>query len=504
MGSPVTRLSRSVSSLASGVKGFVMQWASRARWGFLSLGGTVFDYAASAGDGRGNAAVMACVRWIQRALPEAPVLVTMRDRSGEMTPQHDHALAQLLDRPNPYYSGLHLWAATVADLTLSGNAYWLKVRSGANRVVELWWIPSTMIEPWWPTDGTTFIERYDYSVDGRPIAIDPADVVHFRDGFDPNNIRKGLSPIGSLLREIATDNEAANFTASLLRNMGVPGVVISPETGTTATEGQMEEAKAKFSQKFGGDHRGEPLVMRGPTRVTVLSFNPEQMNLKGMRRVPEERISALIGIPAAVVGLGVGLEQTKVGATMGEMREQAYESCLIPLQRLLAAEMQTQLVPDFGNPVTLRVAFDLTQVRVLQQDENDLHKRLREDLLAGGIYVNEFRARLGYDPLPDGDVLYLPSTVQPIDPADLLAVPEPRMQVTDVTPVAPPAKFRALAGGKRAAPEKFVPLGAGEPFDPLPDRLTFTDADKAAVGAMWDETFSGEPEEGLLDAVVEA
>jgi hypothetical protein len=62
------------------------------------------------------------------------------------------------------------------------------------------------------------------------------------------------------------------------------------------------------------------------------------------------------------------------------MREQAYESCLIPMQRLIVAELQMQLVPDFGDPARLRVQFDLSQVRVLQDDQNALHERASDDL----------------------------------------------------------------------------------------------------------------------------
>lgn len=421
---------------------FTMRWSARVRWGATWLGSTVYDYAGAAGDGRGNAAVMACVKWIQRALPEAPTEVIVLER-GDWAPRSDHPLALLLAQPNPYYSGLHLWAATVADFTLTGNAYWLKARSSAGRPVQLWWVPSTVIEPRWPDDGSAFISHYDYSLNGRVERLPASEVVHFRDGFDPDNIRKGLSPLASLAREIATDNEAANWTGSLLRNAGIPGVVIAPDKEARPSPDELEEVKQKFLQRFTGDRRGEPLVMRGSATVTQLGFNPEQMNLRGLRRIPEERISALFGIPAAVVGLGVGLEQTKVGATMGEMREQAYESCLIPLQRLLAAEINGQLAPDFAEPGRLRVRFDLSQVRVLQADLNELHARVREDLKAGLISRRRALEMIGEEPGDGPDVLYLPISVTPTEPAELLA--------PEVVPALPaPGKVRALPVGRPA------------------------------------------------------
>ena len=58
--------------------------------------------------------------------------------------------------------------------------------------------------------------------------------MHFRFGLDPENDRKGRSPLAGVLREVFTDDEAANYTASLLRNMGVPGIIVSRRGGRRA------------------------------------------------------------------------------------------------------------------------------------------------------------------------------------------------------------------------------------------------------------------------------
>lgn len=393
------------------------------RWS-AGIGSTEYDYRSSVGDSRGNAIVMACVRWASRTFPEAPTIVETRAPKG-WTPSDDHPLLSLLARPNPYYSGLHLWSATLADWMLTGNAYWVKRRTGVGRPVELWWVPSSMLEPGWPDDGLTFIGWYEYKVEGQAYRIEPADVVHFRDGFDPANIRKGLSPLAALLREVATDNEAANWTASMLRNVGVPSVVLSPEGDYDVDQDTAEEARDRWVAKTVGDRRGGPIFMSGRTKVSVLSFSPQQMEMKEQRRIPEERVSAIFGTPAVVVGLGAGLDRATY-ANFAEAREAAYESFLIPAQRLMAAELNGQLVPDFGDVNRLRVGFDLSKVRVLQDDQNALHERARNDLGAGLIKLNEAREMVGQDPLPgkDGDIFYVPGTVTPTEATDLIP-PEP-------------------------------------------------------------------------------
>src|SRR5581483_6204053 len=127
------------------------------------------------------------------------------------------------------------------------------------------------------------------------------------------------------------DDEAANFTAALLRNMGVPGVVVSPEQGATVSQEDADVTKAYVKSKFTGDNRGEPLVLSGPTKVQQFGFSPEQLLLKELRRIPEERVSAVLGVPAMVAGLGAGLDRSTF-TNYAEAREAAYEQAIIPTQ----------------------------------------------------------------------------------------------------------------------------------------------------------------------------
>src|SRR3546814_12138577 len=63
------------------------------------------------------------------------------------------------------------------------------------------------------------------------------------------------------------------------------------------------------------------------------------MDLSAARDVAEERVCALLGIPAAVVGFGAGLQTAKVGATMGELRTLAWTNGVLPSARSLAGEL---------------------------------------------------------------------------------------------------------------------------------------------------------------------
>jgi HK97 family phage portal protein len=394
-----------------------MRWGSRQGAPYI-LGGTRLDYASMVGDPSRNSIVVAVVGWIARNFPEAPVRVArvLPDGGREYIPRGmtgPGAMLRLLERPNLYMSGVLMWKAVITDLYCTGNAYIVKVRNASGRVVELWWVPKALMRPGWPADGSVFIGWYEYRPgDGLVYALREQDVIHLRDGIDPSNTRLGLSQLASLMREIYTDDEAANFSASLVRNMGVPGVVISPSNTVAFSDIDPEATKRAFMSKFGGDSKGEPLVLTEPTDVKVLSFNPQQMDLKALRRVPEERISGVLGIAASVAGLGAGLEHNTF-TNYGEARKAAYEESVIPEQRLVSGEICVQLLPDFADTEAneYEVDFDLRNVRALQENVDAVWSRSRSAASAGLITRASFKRFVGEPVAADGsdDVYVFPS-----------------------------------------------------------------------------------------------
>jgi HK97 family phage portal protein len=374
-------------------------------WGF-GIPRTTFDYASEVGDGTGSSTVMAPLLWIARTFPEAPPVLFRKLDDGQEEVVRDHPVLRLLQRPNPFYSGHILWMATLTDWNVDGNAYWLKLRNRTGAVQQLWWTPHWLICP--KGDEHTFITHYEYRPGGETIDIRPEDVVHFRFGLDSDDPRRGFSPLKSVIREVFTDDEAANFTASLLRNMGVPGLVVSPEGDSQPSPDDVTAVKAYLRGAFTGDNRGEPIVMSGPTKIAQFGFSPEQLLLRELRRIPEERTCAVLGVPAIVAGMGAGLERSTF-TNMGEAREMAYESNIIPSQRLLGADVHFQLVSEFVSDEELwgwRFGFDLSQVRVLQEDLYRQAQRLDVGVRGGWVRRSEARRAMGL-PVLDIDEVYL-------------------------------------------------------------------------------------------------
>lgn len=413
----------------------------------------------------GNSAVFACLLALAEGFCEAPARVYRRTGPKDLEPQDTHPLQRLLDRPNPVMSPLELWGWVQWAKHLDGNAYVVKRRTGnADRglPVELWPISPSRIEL--RSSETEYISAYRYHyAAGRYEDILPANMLHFRLGIDDTDMRKGLSPLRRLLRSCATDERISQWTDALLANGAIPGLVAQVKGNLGPADA--EQLKAKLRSLFGGDNRGDVGVLDNEATLAQFGFNPEQMKLDGLAKLPEERISAVLRVPAIVAGLGAGLDRSTFHNT-GEAWESFTEHTLAPLWAMDAAKLNSQLVPDFTTDRSTLVAFDQDQVRALQQDEDALAKRIQGDLTSGAITVDEARSALGYDPLDGeaGNVFYVPVNVTVTPAAELGAPPEP-------VPASNPAdNLRALPAAASRTDREAKARGLSVPFARLRQR----------------------------------
>lgn len=355
--------------------------------------GTKIDYAREVGELTQSRLIMAAVNFLGRTLPEASLEVVKPKADGTNKIIPDHALVRLFKRPNKYYTGSLLLKAMGLSWLIAGNVYLYKVRNRLGEVIELWYLPHHTIEPRW--EGNNFIDYYAYMLDGIEYQLKPEDVIHLRNGIDPQNTRLGLSDIASGLREIFSDNERANFSALLLKNCGVPPYVISPKVNqTNLQESDRKRIADAFLRKSSGDERGKPVVMSNAIEVTKTGFTPVEMDLRNLSRVPEETIASLTGIPAIVLQFGAGLDRSTY-SNYSEAREATYESVIVPLWCYLGEEFTHQLLSEFDESGKLEARFNTSNVRVLQDDENKLYVRVGLAYRNGVMKRSEARSKIG-------------------------------------------------------------------------------------------------------------
>jgi HK97 family phage portal protein len=376
-----------------------------------------------------NSAVFACLSAICTAFPEAPLKVWRETSTGERDHQPDHPLQALLDKPNPNIAREHFWHYVTWCKHVNGNAYVRKIRSGQGNIVALWPISPMRIVPVTTKEDALkgiFISWYAYTYDPskEPELIPPEDIIHFRLGLDDRDLRLGQAPLARLVQEVAGDAEAHKWQTQMLSNGGTVGMLITVPSDSSLTVEQAETMKSDFEQRFGGQNRGRTGVLMGGAAANPYGFSPDQMDMKSLHRIPEERIAAVLRVPAIIAGLGAGLDRSTY-ANFREAREMFAEMTLLPLFGFDAATMNMQLVPEFTSDPNISVAFDVTDLRAFQEDEDAKWKRLDLAVKTGWVRPNEARSDVGLPPDLDEDALM--NTGQPGLPGG-----QQRTEVTEV------------------------------------------------------------------------
>jgi HK97 family phage portal protein len=350
--------------------------------------------------------VMAPVFWMMRVFTEARLRIQNRsDKVWGFVEDHDIEL--LIDTPNQAYDGDALWKSTICSYNLDGNAYWWKIRNRFGDVIQLWYLPHWMVRPEYNLGRSGFIDYYTFTPNGIAGSnqlnanqqIAPRDMVHFRFGVDLENPRVGISPLRALLQEVFTDDEAARFSTAILKNMGVPGLIVSPkiEAGNMNPD-QIKQMKQEVVEASTGRNRGNTMVFGKPTDLVQFGFDPNKLMLGNLRDIAEERVCAVLGIPAAVVGFGSGLQSTKVGATMRELVRLAWNTCMIPMQKSLANQLTHQLMPDFvAQTRRFRARFDTSDVSAFQEEIDIKSKTILEQVREGVLRVDRAQEALGLE-----------------------------------------------------------------------------------------------------------
>lgn len=429
------------SRLASALKAFSMTWSGYGGTAYGTsysgyhgwnnyagtLPGTQTDYKAAAGPLDQNPAVSICLNWIADNYVEAELEVRKTD--GKKEPIPSHPLVKLLDRPNPYYDGDTLWATTIRDYCVDGNAYWLKARGlrGAGRPLELWHVPYWQMRPVYPPDGSEYLKGYEYHVDGKWLPVEARDVVHFAFARDySRGGRVGIGRLTPLAREIFTDNECATYTAALLKNMGMPSFILNPKDSEVEINASSRTDLESMWKQFTRDGRGKPLIPSVAMTADRIGFSPDEMALDKIRQVPEARICGALRIPAMVVGLSVG-ENQRTYANLGEARAAAYEECLMPMQSRMAATLLHQLLPDLGDAEKQVVRYDYSRVRALSEDQDAKAARAYAGYKNGVLMRSEARSALGLESGPEDEVYFVEpgGASAPEDPSlgDTLSLP---------------------------------------------------------------------------------
>lgn len=339
-----------------------------------------------------NAAFFACVSALAFAFPEPPLMV-YEDESEGAKPVPNHPIRKLLRKPNPRMSERKLAVRTISYLAIGGNCMLHKVRDRRGQVVELW--PYHTGQMWPVPGGPEWVKGYEFDDgEGNLQSVPIEDVIHLQwPSVDPLQPWVAQAPLMAAAREVDSDNETTRYLKAILQNDAVPRGVLEMPSDSALNPAEINRVKNQFSERYGGDNRGQVLVLEGGVKYSRIALNLEELAFDALHKIPETRIAAVMRVPAIVAGISAGLDRATY-ANYSEARQVFTQDTLVPLWSIVGDEIQSGLAAEFGNGIALR--HDLGQVQALQKDMDKLWARVIRGFEKGIITDrNEARGLLG-------------------------------------------------------------------------------------------------------------
>lgn len=379
-----------------------------------------YDYAALY---RMQPNVRVCVDFLARNIAQLGLHTFRRVSETDRVRLRDHGLPMLLDQPLPVemkVTRYRLIEALMGDLGIYFNAYWLKFRTD-NVLSGLLRVPPSYMT----VHGGLFPSSYELNIGGLHRKFEPLDVVHFR-GYNPEDAKEGLSPLETLRRTLAEEDAAGQYREQFWSNSArIDGFIKRPKDAKEWSEVARERFLAEFNALYsgGGVGAGGTAVLEEGMEWQDGSFNPQESEYLGGRKLTREECARSYHIPLPMVGI---LDHATF-SNISEQHKHLYQDSLGPWLTMLEEDIKLQLLPEFDDIEGVYCEFNIAEK--MAGSFEDQVKAYQSAVGRPWMTANEARARMNMPALAgDADQLVTPLNVivgGQASPAD--SAPPPKM-----------------------------------------------------------------------------
>lgn len=355
--------------------------------------------------GYANSAVAyRCVAAIADNGASVPLVV----KQGDGTVIDGHPVAHLFNkRPNPLMSARVFKSLLLQQAELAGQSFvWLdRGETGLGDVLEMHLVfdqvdvivDKPLRERPTTADVIGFMIR---RLDGTQVPVLPEEMLWLRypHPFDPLGC---LPPWRAARHAVDMDAYAREWQRSSYANGARPtGVVYLGDMN----EQEFAAVKASWrSSMQGPENAGKTLLVRSAPGAggqgggkgigyERLAFTPEEMAYLESRMANSAEVMMAFGVPHDYLAAGTTYENRSAAkATL-------WSDTIGPKLEIIGSEIDRVLLPSDAE----EAAWDLSGVAALQDSQDSVANRTRASVYSDTLTIDEARAELGYEPLPDG------------------------------------------------------------------------------------------------------
>lgn len=334
----------------------------------------------------------------------------------------DHPFLDFWQRPNPlpWLTANAIWRLLEIYHLLKGEAYAIIERGPKGQPAELWPIP-----PSWVMEIPCAGQDY-YVVQGQNglrEQIGLRDMYILRDlkPLDPYN--RGLGQAEAVADEIETYEYSIKYSKSFYYNDASSPLIFAADVN----EEQIRQFQEAFSQRHKGLYNAHKPAVIPRKDVTILKAteSPKELDFNETRKDLRDAINSHFGVPPELMGI----VENSNRATATVAKTIYAENVLMPLLRQRQDAVNLQLLSQFGDDSLVWEYDD-----IIPKDEEYTLQVANEGLSRSALLINEWREQMGFDPLPNGDVLLVGGMLVAYGRDEPIAMAQPG------TPPAPPTQ----------------------------------------------------------------
>jgi len=343
-------------------------------------------------------AVFRAVSLISSSIASLPIFVYKADDDDNKIEWKDNTLYSLLLRkPNPLQTRFDYMKSMVKDMLLQGNAYSIIHRNSNNKVTKIEYVPASKVTIQKITkDGA--IEAIRYNISGRKRLYEDYEMIHIINEPDEDGV-EGLSTIKYAVKTMAIANYAEAAAEGYFSNGGkLTGIV---KVDRPLTDKQKADLKTEWKKSL--DANGVAFL-QGVENYSSIQQNSSDAQLLESRQFTVSEIGRFFNVnPIMLYDLSHNNYNSSEAA-----RLQLLTDTLQPIMFKIEAEFETKLfLPseiEIGS-----IKFDTDEF--LRSDNKTKAEYYKVLWQIGALSINEIRAYLDLNAVPDGDLHYVPANL---------------------------------------------------------------------------------------------
>lgn len=326
----------------------------------------------------------------------------LKNKGHESNSVMEDVLKIFNDNPNDELPGWHFKFIITANMLLNGQSFVEIIRDKNGFVTGLYFLHNDLVSLEEVDDQITYNVSEDHT--GKAVKLRPEDILHFRyvtlDGY------VGYSPLYSLAYEIGISQGSKGFLRSFFENGGTSTSVLKYKKGSIAPE-QIKGLKNDFANSQLKDNGG--LVAIDDTmEFSRLNIPTEVLNFLNSYKFSTNQVAKAFGLPVSKLGVET------VNTSITQANLEYLQSTLDPIFKMMIAEMQTKIFNSIDSGYELE--FDTS--RLVDVDPELKLERITSLFSKGVITDNESRKAFGYEPIANGDDVFIDLNRIPLSSLD--------------------------------------------------------------------------------------